>query len=59
MIVILSYFDKKEASYISDFFFYLGFLSRRFTTHRTAGEEGGYIVKSSLPLSPASQALRR
>ena len=40
------------------FFFYLGFLSRTFTNHRTAGEEGGNFFNSSLPLPPASQALR-
>ena len=39
-------------------FFYLGFLSRTFTIHRTAGEGGGYFFKSSLPLPPASQTLR-
>ena len=40
------------------FFFYLGFLSRTFTIHRTAGEGGGYLFNSSLPLPPASQTLR-
>ena len=35
-------------------FFYLGFLSRIFTNHRTAGEGGGHFFNSSLPLSPAS-----
>ena len=40
------------------FFFYLGFLSRTFTIHRTAGEGGGYFFNSSLPLRPASQTLR-
>ena len=40
------------------FFFYLGFLSRTFTIHRTAGEGGGYFFKSSLPLPPASQTIR-
>ena len=38
------------------FFFYLGFLSRIFTIHRTAGEEEGYF-NSSQPLPPASQTL--
>ena len=32
-----------------------GFLSRKFTIHRTAGEGGGYLFKSSLLLPPASQ----
>ena len=40
------------------FFFYVGFLSRTFTNHRTAGEGGGYFINSSLPLPPASQTLR-
>ena len=40
------------------FFSYLGFLSRTFTIHRTAGEGGGYLFNSSLPLPPASQTLR-
>ena len=40
------------------FFFYLGFLSRTFTIHRTAGEGGGYFFNSPLPLPPASQTLR-
>ena len=39
------------------FFFYLGFLTRTFTNHRTAGEEGGHFFNSSLPLPPASQTL--
>ena len=38
------------------FFFYLGFLSRTFTNHRTAGEEGGHFFNSSLLLPPASQS---
>ena len=42
-----------------DFFFFLGFLSRRFTIHRRAGEGGVYLFNSSLPLPPASQTLRR
>ena len=42
----------------SVFFFYLGFLSRPFTNHRTAGEGGGHFFNSSLPLLPASQTLR-
>ena len=40
------------------FFFYLGFLSRTFTIHGTAGEGGGYLFDSSLPLPAASQTLR-
>ena len=40
------------------FFFCLGFLSRPFTNHRTAGEGGGYFFNSSLPLPPALQTLR-
>ena len=44
--------------FINVFFFYLGFLSRTFTIHGTAGEGGGYLFSSSLPLPPASQTLR-
>ena len=40
------------------FFFYLGFLSQTFTIQRKAGEGGGYLFNSSLPLPPASQTLR-
>ena len=32
------------------FIFYLGFLSRTFTIHRTAGEGGGYLFNSLTPL---------
>ena len=39
------------------FFFYLGFLSRTLMNHRTAGEGGGHLFNSLLPLPPASQAL--
>ena len=45
-------------NFLDFFFFYLGFLSRTFTIHGTAGEGGGYLFNSSLPLPPASQALR-
>ena len=38
--------------------FYLDFLSRTFTNHRTAGEGGRHLFDSSLPLPPASQTLR-
>ena len=41
----------------SCFFFYLVFLSRIFTIHRTAGEGGGYLLISFLPVLPASQKL--
>ena len=40
------------------FFFYLGFLSCTFTIHRTAGEGGGSLFNSSVPLPPVSQTLR-
>ena len=39
------------------FFFYLGFFSRTFKIHRTAGEGEGYFFKSPLALPPASQTL--
>ena len=45
-------------STLKSFFFYLGFLSKTFTIHRTAGEGGGYPFNSSLPLPPSSQTLR-
>ena len=38
-------------------FFYLGFLSRTFTNHKTAGEGGGHFSNSSLPFPPALQTL--
>ena len=43
------------------FFFFFSiwvFLSRTFMIHKTAGERGGYLFNSSLPLPPASQTLR-
>ena len=40
------------------FFFYLSFLLRPFTNHRTAGEGGGHFFNSSLPLPPVSQTQR-
>ena len=39
-------------------FSYLGFHSRTFTNHKTAGERGGYLFNSSLPLTPLSQTFR-
>ena len=39
------------------FLFYLGFLSQSFPIHRTAGEGGGYLFNSFLPLPPVSQIL--
>ena len=49
---------KKKADDSFFFFFYLCFLLRTFTIHETAGEGGGYLFNSSLPLPPASQTLR-
>ena len=40
------------------FFFYLSFLSRTPTIHRSTGEVGGYFFNSCLPLPPSSQKLR-
>ena len=40
------------------FFFYLSFLCRPFTNHRTTAERGEPFFSSSLPLSPASETLR-
>ena len=51
-------FQAKHWVEIIFFFFCLGFLSRTFTIHGTAGEGGGYLFNSSLPLPPASQTLR-
>ena len=39
-------------------FFYVDFLSRPFTNHRTAGEGGRHFIQPSLLLTPALQALR-
>ena len=39
-------------------FFYLDFLSQIFKNHRSAWEGRGHFFYSSLPLPPASQALR-
>ena len=48
----------KVSKFWNIFFFYLGFISRTFTNHRTAGKWAGYFFNSSVPLSPASQTLR-
>ena len=48
----------QPCSFFLFFFFYLGFLSRIFSNHRTAGEGGGLFFNSSLPLTPASRTLR-
>ena len=37
---------------------YLAFLSRIFTIHWAAGEEGGYLLIPFLTLPPASQTLK-
>ena len=37
----------------------MGFLTRTFTIHRTAGEGGGYFLNYSLPLPPVSQTYRQ
>ena len=58
---ILIVFDDMIADMLRNkklFFFYLDFLSRPFTNHRTAGEWGGHFFNSSLPLPLASQTLR-
>ena len=39
-------------------FFYVGFLLRTFTNHRTAREGGRHLINSSLPFPPASRTLR-
>ena len=45
-------------NYCVNFFFCVGFLSRAFTNHRTAGEGGGFFINSSLPFLPALQTLK-
>ena len=57
---VIRYYRYQIVSIILNFiyFFYLGFLSRKFTIHRTAGEGGEYLFSPSLPLPPASQTLR-
>ena len=47
----------KTQPHLKHFFFYLGFLSRTFTNHRTAGEGEGHFFNSSLLLQPDSQTL--
>ena len=42
--------------YIYIYFLYLGFLSRIFTNHRTAGEGGGHFFNCSLQLPPAAHS---
>ena len=41
------------------FFFDMGFLSRTFMIHMTAGERGGYLFNSFLLRPPVLQTLRR
>ena len=53
---VLKHTQKTVFSRKAIFFFYLGYLSRTFTNHRTEG--GGYLFNSSLPLPPASQTIR-
>ena len=48
----------RQSVVATTFFFYLDFISRTRTIHRTAGEGGGYFFNSSVPLPPASQTLR-
>ena len=52
-----SNFQYPKTIQISNFFSYVGFLSRTFTNHRTAGEGEGHFFNSLLPLPPASQTL--
>ena len=63
LITLHSHSEKeiRQKSNFSDstfFFFYLGFLSRPFTNHKTPGEAVGHFFNFSLPLQPASQTLR-
>ena len=45
-------------SFSSISFFDMGFLSRPFTNHRTAGGGGRHLCNSPLPLPPSSKTLR-
>ena len=54
-----SYKTQEMSDKAVPFFFYLGCLSRTFTFHRTAGEGGGCLFNSSVPLPPASQTTLR
>ena len=49
---------KQEYRRVFFLFFFFLFFSRPFTIHSTTGEGRGYSFNSSLPLPPASQALR-
>ena len=61
MFELSSFFSnkKKLESHKRVFFIYLGFLSRTFTNHRTAGEGEGHFFNFLLPLPPTSQTLRQ
>ena len=48
-----------EQLFIFCLFFYLSFLPWTLMIHRTAGEGGGYLCNSSLPLPPALKKLRQ
>ena len=58
LIVIFSETVFLLSSLIQVFFSYLGFLSRIFMNHRTAGEGGGHFINSSLPLPATSKIIR-
>ena len=51
-------FILKRVSSMEGTYGYLVLLPRTFTIHRTAREEVGYLINSSLPLPPVSQTLR-
>ena len=53
------YYKNDKERLRDNFFFYLGFLLRTFTNHRTAGEGGRHFFNSSLAIPPTSQTLRR
>ena len=57
-LVLMMILINKKFLNPGNFFFLPGFLSWSCTIHRTARERGGYLFNSSLPLPPASQALR-
>ena len=57
-VMVISYSLKAVFVFFIFFFFYLGFLSRPFMNHRTAGEERGHFFNSSLTFPNTIQTLR-
>ena len=49
------FLNRESLLNITEFYFSQGFLSQTFTNRRTAGEGGGHVFNSSLPVAPALQ----